>query len=312
MHVHRFPLLRVTVLILLIVGAVAVPGRARAQADVTPPDTTITGTPPNPQTFSSEFAFTGSDDVTPADQLTFECSLDSAAFTACGSPYEVMDLLPGFHTFAVRAVDTAGNVDPTPASYTWEVRPICGNFQMSTIYVDWTGIIRGGPDNGQPYLGVLNGTEGRDVITGSSFDDTINALGGDDFVCAGYGNDTVNAGAGNDTISTFEGNDVLRGGGGNDTLNAGPGFDQLYGDAGADSLNGSLGNDVLYGGGGNDTLVGGPANIPPGAFDSDAMYGEGGNDRLTGGALADFFSGGPGTDTNTDFAPTKGDTWDGT
>jgi hypothetical protein len=33
---------------------------------------------------------------------------------------------------------------------------------------------------------------------------------------------------------------------------------------------------------------------------------------LTGGALADFFSGGPGADANTDFAPAQGDTSDGT
>jgi hypothetical protein len=203
----------------LMLGATAAPGLVWAQTDVTPPNTMITSTPPNPQTYSSEFTFTGSDDITPPDQLTFECSLDGADFATCVSPYEVMDLLPGFHIFQVRAIDMAGNIDPTPASYTWEVRPICGGFQMSTIYVDWTGIIRGGPDNGRPYQGILNGTDGMDVMTGTSFDDTINARGGDDIICAGYGNDTVNAGAGNDNVSTFEGNDVLRGGGGSDTLN---------------------------------------------------------------------------------------------
>jgi hypothetical protein len=29
--------------------------------------------------------------------------------------------LPGSHTFQVRATDSAGNTDPTPASFTWTV-----------------------------------------------------------------------------------------------------------------------------------------------------------------------------------------------
>jgi hypothetical protein len=32
-----------------------------------------------------------------------------------------MDLAQGVHTFQVRARDAAGNVDPTPATYTWTV-----------------------------------------------------------------------------------------------------------------------------------------------------------------------------------------------
>ena len=31
------------------------------------------------------------------------------------------DLKPGIHTFEVQACDAAGNCDPTPATYTWEV-----------------------------------------------------------------------------------------------------------------------------------------------------------------------------------------------
>jgi large repetitive protein len=53
---------------------------------------------------------------------TFECSLDGAPFTACTTPLTIDSIAPGDHVFAVRAIDTAGNVDPTPASYPWTVQ----------------------------------------------------------------------------------------------------------------------------------------------------------------------------------------------
>jgi len=69
------------------------------------------------------FQFAGTDDVTPALDLGFECSLDGAPFADCDSPYEIADLTPGPHTFAVRAVDDAEipNADPTPATAAWTI-----------------------------------------------------------------------------------------------------------------------------------------------------------------------------------------------
>jgi hypothetical protein len=46
---------------------------------------------------------------------TFQCKLDKKPFKACGSPKTYKKLKPGKHVFKVRAIDKAGNVDPTPA-----------------------------------------------------------------------------------------------------------------------------------------------------------------------------------------------------
>lgn len=227
-------------------------GAIALQGDITPPDTTITSAPPNPQLWDSEFEFTGTDDVTPAANLVFECKLDSGAFTPCTSPYPVNGLPVGFHTFEVRARDEAGNLDPSPAPYTWEVKPLC-NWTEATIYVDYTGIIRGGPNDGQPYAGILNGTDGPDVIFGSSFADVINALGGNDIVCGGAGDDTINGGGGSDNLNGLLGNDTINGGPGNDTISGGPGNDRLNGEGGNDRLTGGFDADAFSGGPGADT-----------------------------------------------------------
>src|SRR5207244_3389940 len=51
----------------------------------------------------------------------FECQLDSGGFSACTSPATYNSLSDGPHTFAVRAKDAAGNVDLTPAQFSWSV-----------------------------------------------------------------------------------------------------------------------------------------------------------------------------------------------
>jgi uncharacterized protein len=274
-------------------------------ADDIAPDTTITQSPPS-QSFLSDaqFLFTGSDNSTAPEDLTFECRLDGGPWVACSSPQIYTGLGFGFHTFDVRAIDEAGNVDPTPASYTWEVVPTCNGFTMATIYVQSTGIVRGGPNDGMPYTGTLNGTEGADVMFATFLSETINGFGGGDTICGGDGSDTINGGGGGDTINGGLGPDTINGEGGDDTLNGIEGDDTLNGGAGADTLDGGLGFDTLNGGNNNDTLRGGVGN--------DQLNGEGGNDRLTGNIGADAFSGGAGTDVATDFNVGQGDTTDGT
>jgi subtilisin family serine protease len=86
-------------------------------ADTTPPETTI-DSGPDPVTTGTSAAFTFSADEAGS---TFECSLDGAAFTACTSPREYTGLSEGEHSLRVRAIDPAGNLDPTPAQHVWRV-----------------------------------------------------------------------------------------------------------------------------------------------------------------------------------------------
>jgi hypothetical protein len=100
--------------------------------DTTPPDTTITGGPTGTvTTASASFTFTATETGS-----TFQCSLDSAAFTACSSPAAYTGLANASHTFAVRAIDPAGNTDLSPATRTWTVNvppPAPVNNQLPAI-----------------------------------------------------------------------------------------------------------------------------------------------------------------------------------
>jgi hypothetical protein len=82
-----------------------------------PPDTTITAGPAGTVASSSaSFEFVASE-----GGVSFECALDGAPFTSCGSPQSYSALSDGDHTFAVRATEPAGNADPSPASSTWTI-----------------------------------------------------------------------------------------------------------------------------------------------------------------------------------------------
>ena len=88
-----------------------------AAPDTRAPATTIdTGPTGNVTSTSATFTFSANE-----ANVTFQCSLDDAAFTACTSPKAYTNLTLGAHTLKVRATDLAGNVDGSPASRSWTV-----------------------------------------------------------------------------------------------------------------------------------------------------------------------------------------------
>jgi subtilisin family serine protease len=104
--------------------------------DVTPPETTI-GTKPASPTNTTDATFEFS---SPDTTATFECKLDSAAFSSCRSPHAYSGpLADGSHTFLVRAIDLAGNVDASPASFTWTVDTTAPETVLGATPEDPTG-----------------------------------------------------------------------------------------------------------------------------------------------------------------------------
>jgi hypothetical protein len=100
------------------------PCPAPPAADTTPPETTITkGAPNKTDKPKAKFKFTSDE-----PSSSFECSLkgrglDQAVkqFVDCGSPRKYKNLDDARYKFQVRAVDAAGNVDPSPAKDKFKV-----------------------------------------------------------------------------------------------------------------------------------------------------------------------------------------------
>lgn len=103
--------------------------------DKTAPDTTITQGPSGTlSTAETTLTF-----QSPDTAATFQCSLDGVGWNGCSSPAALESLPDGGHTMAVRAVDAAGNADPSPATSSFSVN----NQNPETV-------ITAGPDPASP------------------------------------------------------------------------------------------------------------------------------------------------------------------
>jgi len=87
---------------------------AYGPGDGTPPETTIADA--TVVGGSAHFSFSSNEAGS-----HFECRLDGGGFDPCASPADYSGLAGGSHTFSVRAIDAAGNVDSTPASRAFDV-----------------------------------------------------------------------------------------------------------------------------------------------------------------------------------------------
>lgn len=96
------------------------------------PEASITSQPADPSTLPASFVFTAS---TVFPLARFECQLDGGEFAACTTPRMHTGLSDGAHTFEVRAVDTSGFVDSTPATVTWTVTHLA-----TVLALGWPGL----------------------------------------------------------------------------------------------------------------------------------------------------------------------------
>jgi hypothetical protein len=84
--------------------------------DGTAPETTVASAPAaRTTTVSATFTFSAN------EPSSFECKLDAGAFAPCSSPKTHTGLTRAAHSFEVRAIDAAGNVDATPAVHRWTI-----------------------------------------------------------------------------------------------------------------------------------------------------------------------------------------------
>jgi hypothetical protein len=87
-----------------------------ASADEIPPDTMIDGSATSLGGRWRKILF-----VSTEEGSSFVCRFDAHEAFSCGSPLVLRHLGLGSHKVAVAAVDLAGNVDPTPATYHFPV-----------------------------------------------------------------------------------------------------------------------------------------------------------------------------------------------
>jgi hypothetical protein len=101
-------------------GEDASPAEYAWRIDLTAPQTAIhTGPSSGTPSTSATFTFSSNE-----GDATYQCQLDGSGFSACTSPHTRSSLTPGVsHTFQVRAIEAAGNLDATPASWTWSITP---------------------------------------------------------------------------------------------------------------------------------------------------------------------------------------------
>src|ERR671915_427404 len=137
-----------------------------------PPDTIIVEKPP-PISNSrvATFTFSGTDAMTPAAFMEYECRIDSRdpdLWLECLNPTIFSNLTSGEHMIEVRAINGAELTDPTPARYKWTVGQL-PNCDQANITL--TAVADGWADQVNPLNNYLFETE-LSVASGSTGDPT--------------------------------------------------------------------------------------------------------------------------------------------
>jgi Galactose oxidase-like, Early set domain/RTX calcium-binding nonapeptide repeat (4 copies) len=232
---------------LFVMNANGVPSVARMMRVGSEPTTTI-DSGPSAQTNDPTPTFTFSSQP----GTSFECRVDSGSYAPCGSPKTTPYVADGSHTFSVRAKDSAGNVDPTPASRTFTVKTAAIGVSGTTLKVTAAA---GAKDNlaiTAPSGSTLRVTDlAGGVYTGSG----VHTGPG----CTRSGDSTANCNAAGIALiqvtSTDQIDKVVNSTAVKSSLNGGAANDRLTGGSANDTLTGSTGTDVFKGMDGNDQLL---------------------------------------------------------
>jgi len=257
--------------------------------DTTAPQTTIDSGPSGTVTSSTaNFAFSSSESGS-----TFVCRLDGGAWIACTSPRQYTGLPNGSHTFEVRATDSAGNVDSTPASRTWTINdttapettitsgPAEGGTTSSTATFGFSS-----SEEGSTFVCRLDGSAWASCTSPKAYSNlssgshtfevrakdaagntdqspakrtwTVDATLPTNKTCPS-GTTSANTCKGTDGPDNITGTfstDYIEGLAGNDKIDGGYGDDTIWGGKGIDTIYGGYNSDTIYGGGGQDTILG--------------------------------------------------------
>lgn len=190
-------------------------------ADTTAPNTTITAGPSGTVNYANPtFTFTSSE-----ASSTFETKMDSDAWEAAISPKVYSDLADGAHTFQVRATDSAGNTDASPASQNFTISTAIPPTEWTQIrdlstYNQWDGILDSAPGssitNVSDYIYIYQPNQGErcelQVNDGALSEGAICRYTWDLYITSDTVLDT--SGSGQDTISQQHGNNQAGYGGG--------------------------------------------------------------------------------------------------
>jgi DNA-binding beta-propeller fold protein YncE len=216
--------------------------------DTQAPNTTI-GSGPSGQTNDPTPTFGFSSSETGS---SFECKVDAASYASCSSPRTTSHLVDGSHTFYARAVDTAGNPDPTPASRSFTVQTAAVHVSGSTLYVT---AATGAKDNLSITRPSGSVVRVHDVPSGPYTGSGLHAFGGCTRVgdykadCNAAGISLIQVNARDQTDKVVNGTAIaslLYGRSASDTLVGGSKADSLTGGAGADVMKGKNGSDQLF------------------------------------------------------------------
>jgi hypothetical protein len=128
-------------------------------ADTVAPQTSIFSGPQASTTATSaSFSFSSSEPGS-----SFECKLDSGSWVACATPKSYAGVSVGYHRFSVRAIDSARNVDTTPATRNWAVEEEEGEVTP--------------PDTTAPDTSITSGPAATTTSTSASFSFTASEPG---------------------------------------------------------------------------------------------------------------------------------------